>query len=371
MSVDQRIREGLRMTNTQLLDPDTIHALELVTTRARTATRRRRLIVGGVAAAAAAAAVVVAVSVTGGDNAGQPLPADRTPSQPPETGAEAYLSDPVTFDDMAQNLREHGLGEWVEPLHDRWGDVDGRIRMEFAGQRLTASIPGTPVSHSGTNVIGERTGDIHPPAQRGRLWLQDVDSNFNYTATQLDAGGERLTLTLTQSGAPSIDGIPGEVYERALYTTVPFNEIPPLSQDELSPGTYVSDPVRFGHIASELREIELGSSVEPLLEKLGNVDRPLQVRLELDGDTATTSIPGTDIAFTGPYSTDGGLIRLDDADPRDDNGWIELVYTPEFVEGRDVVEFGFWNAGPAAWDGIPANYIATLFESALFTSTEE
>ena len=61
----------------------------------------------------------------------------------------SYLSDPVTFDDMARNLREHGLGEWVEPLHEKWGDFDGQIVMAWdENGEFSASIPGTPVSHT-------------------------------------------------------------------------------------------------------------------------------------------------------------------------------------------------------------------------------
>ena len=112
------------------------------------------------------------------------------------------------------------------------------------------------------------------------------------TATGLDSGGQRLTLTLAKSDSAPTDGIPGEVYERALYTTVPFNEIPSLAPVVLPAGTYQSDPVRFDSIADSLSAAGLGSSVEPLRQKWGKADGSVRIRLELDGETATLSIPG-------------------------------------------------------------------------------
>lgn len=365
MSVDQRIREGLHNTNTQLSEPDIARALECVTTGARTAARRRGLVVVGLAAAAAAA-VVVAVGVSDGEDVRRPSPVDRTSSEAPEVGPPAatrwgwaYVSDPVTFADMEQNLREHGLGEWVDPLHEKWGDFEGQIELDFESGELTASIPETPVSHTNDYLVF-----------RHFLSFEGSDSQLEATATELDGGGQRLTLTLTKSHTAAVDGIPGEVYERALYTTVPFNEIPPPGQPDLRPGTYTSEPVRFNAIARDLRFKGMGTSVELLREMWGDTDEQVQVRLELDGETANTSIPGTQIILTGPYTTDGSLIRIEDDDPQDDNGWIEFTRTP--VDSPAPFELNSWDAGPATWNGLPVEVIAeAIFMSARFTPVEE
>jgi hypothetical protein len=333
--------------------------------RARVTRRRRKGIQATLALGLAAVVTGIVVIVAAGPSPSTtPVPADQPPAPPfgpavETTWGYAYLSDPVTFDDIAQNLRSHGLNEWVEPLHDQWGDVDGTIQLDFDNGNLTASIPGTGVS---------RTNDYLVSTSHLYLW-GDADSELKATARELDAGGQRLTLTLKESAAPPSDGIPGEVYERALYTTVPFNEIPPPTVAELSPGTYQSGSVRFGRIARSLRVMNLDSSVEQLRKMWGNADAPVQVRLELNGETATTSIPGTQISFTGPYTRDGSLIRFEDGDPGDDDGWIELYRTPS-----PDPDFGFyfWDAGPAAWEGLPAEAIVeALFLSEGFGPTEE
>lgn len=357
MSIDQRIREGLLTISSELPEPDTIQALASVTSDARAATRRHRLLATAVAAGAAAAAVIVAVSVTGEDK-GSPPPADETPSQTPEIGPPvdptwgfAYVSDPVAFDDIAANLREHGLGEWVEPLHDRWGDVAGQIRLDFDNGQVTASIPETPASHTNNYIVF-----------RHFLSFEGSDSQFEATATQIEGGGQRLTLTLTKSETAAVDGIPGEVYERALYTTVPFNEIPPPAKAELRPGTYASNPIRFGQIASTLRGDGLGNWIGPLREKWGETDEPAVARLVLDGDTMTVSVSGTSLAFTSPFTTDGSLIRIEDDEAQDEDGWIELYTRPYNTSGIGVV-FYPWDTGRTAWEGLPAAVVVEVLFS--------
>ena len=52
MSIDQRIRDGLRLTNGELPQPDVAHALAAVTSRAGARPQHRRLVVALAAAAA-------------------------------------------------------------------------------------------------------------------------------------------------------------------------------------------------------------------------------------------------------------------------------------------------------------------------------
>lgn len=341
-----------------------------------TTIRNRRIRFAQASIAAAAASVVVVVVVVAasvaGDNGRQSLPADTPPTQSPDSGrvvdvqwGYTYLSDPVTFDDMAENLREHGLGEWVEPLHEKWGDFDGQIVMAWdENGEFSASIPGTPVRHTPSAWIA-----------RGSLCFEGSDSCLLPTATELDSGGQRLRLTLGSSNSASTDGIPGEVYERALFTTVSFNEIPSPASVESPSGTYQSDAVRFDSIASWLDDAGLNNSVERLRQQWGTAGRPDRIRLELDGDTATLSIPGTPIAVTGPFTTDGSLLRIEDAEPRDDNGWIELAmrtfdqqtYHPE---PGAFYFYKLWDAGPALWDGaLTGEEVAKYFLEAPFTPT--
>lgn len=77
MSIDQRLREGLRATNDALPVPDIDVALAAVTADARR-TRRRTVLVG-LAAAAAVIAVIVGVLAVTRDGNGPPQPADPSP----------------------------------------------------------------------------------------------------------------------------------------------------------------------------------------------------------------------------------------------------------------------------------------------------
>lgn len=364
MSVDQRIREGLLMTSTHLPEPDTQRALRSVTTGARATSRRRRLVLSGIATAAAAALAVVALSVTGDDNAGEPLPADPGPSGVLDPGSPAelvwgyaYVSDPVTFDDMAENLRENGLAEWIDPLREKWGEVDGRIELDFfssAGE-LTASIPGTPAVDSNGYFVMSKV----------LVFQGDAGSQFEGSATAKESGGQRARLTLIKSEGSALGDIPREVVDRALYTTVPFNEILPPAPNEVAPGTYQSDPIRFGRIADSLRRAGHESTVERLRELWGDFEGRVRVTLEIDGDTASLSIPGTAVAFTGRHSSEGSLFRIEEGDGRDDGGWIELARIPYAVGVSEdsLLFYTVWDLGPAAWDDLPAELVAALLDA--------
>ena len=204
---------------------------------------------------------------------------------------------------------------------------------------FSASIPGTPVSHTPAATI-----------LRDALSFEGSDSQFSATASKRDSGGQRLTLTLTKSDSAPTDGIPGQVYERALYTTVPFNEIASLVPVEVSPGTYQSDPLGFNSIANSLSSAGLGGSVSSVADKWGKTGAWVRIRLELKGDTATLSIPGTPITLTGSYTADGSLLRIEDVDPQDDDGWIELAMRT-FSEGSLVPSSSTSSGMPARRPG--------------------
>ena len=134
MSVDDRIREGLIMTEQHLRTPDTATAFEDVTRAGDRRTTRRRIVVAG-AAAAAAAVVAIAVTLATDDPKSSPTPSNP-PTSAPTAQAEApaspiegtWRSDPVTFEAMAANLRDNGLQASVPALRAELGDF-GRTRV--------------------------------------------------------------------------------------------------------------------------------------------------------------------------------------------------------------------------------------------------
>lgn len=92
MSVDQRIREGLLMTNTELPQPDTTNALDAVTTLGHRNGRRRALVAGVAAAAVAATIAGTFVLTEGPDDDRSPTPAG--PSSP-EPSASTYAEQVI------------------------------------------------------------------------------------------------------------------------------------------------------------------------------------------------------------------------------------------------------------------------------------
>lgn len=128
MSIDERIREGLRTTNDALPIPDVDRALAAVTADARR-TRRRTLVVGLAAAAAVVAVVVGGLAVTrGGNDAPQPVgPTTQTPTPTgteSDSDIEAIPSGPS--EELAVQVRARGLRVAGDLVPGRWELTDTR-----------------------------------------------------------------------------------------------------------------------------------------------------------------------------------------------------------------------------------------------------
>lgn len=227
MSIDQRIREGLTMIDQELPPPDVHAAHEVVVQDGRRLTRRRRAAV--LVSAAAVAAGVFAATRVGGDDGATP-----TPTGPPTSGATSsapapaspleggYRSTPVTFSDMAATLRASGLADEVPALRARLGDFGTqRLRLSLRDGIARLRVPGAAAVDEHGYAIGAFQLQLTSTDTAGPLTRYTTTT----TPPATDGVGPTLTLTFVDTTEGVSQGVSGEAWQRALYTTVPFQEV--------------------------------------------------------------------------------------------------------------------------------------------------
>lgn len=216
MSVDQRVREGLHTIEAGLTPVDTDAALARTTRRVERSRARRR--VAGVLVAAAAVTAVAVLQRDPWTDTSPPV------TDPPDARAQyrasvldgRWQSEPVSFRDMADHLRQEGLGRWVGPLRERFGVFhDLRVHATFGEEELDFRLPG----HWQDGWVFAADGD--------RMSLLGGHGLF-VSSYRLDlaADGSTMTLELRTPADGSHRGIPFEVYQTALLTTTPFHRVP-------------------------------------------------------------------------------------------------------------------------------------------------
>lgn len=209
MSLDERLRDAYRA------DDGWAPGASLVTIRAEARRRgRRRGLIAAAAAVVLAAGLGVAVSRAGDD----PTPAPPAPAVT-EGAASAvegqWSSAPLTRARVRVTLAEAGLGSWTDEfLAEIPASRDARLelRVEAGSLDLALMRPGRP------EVLLDRE---YWQAERDRLVLTPM-SGVGASHHTWEVDGDRLVLTFVSTSEPVTRGIPGEVYQRVLYTAVPF-----------------------------------------------------------------------------------------------------------------------------------------------------
>ena len=126
MSIDERIREGLRATNDALPMPDADRALAAVAADARR-TQRRTLVVGLAAATAVVAVVAGGFAATrGGNDSQKPIgPSTPTPT-PTSTESESETIPTGPSEELGVQVRAHGLRVSGDTVPGTWEVTDTR-----------------------------------------------------------------------------------------------------------------------------------------------------------------------------------------------------------------------------------------------------
>lgn len=202
MSIEQRIREGLRTTSDELPVPDIESALATVTAEGRRMTRLGNGALVGLAAAAAVVAMIVGPALVSDDNTNSqpPPPLDQTtePTEPTTEGAEwpgAVRSGalPVVSD------RQFGPDSdpwraWSDPHDSEVGQVDIRLLAGWGLQLREDSQLETWLEDEGRiveyGIVMDTDGDLVADCQLALNTNTPApgDVVFRMVLTNLDTG---------------------------------------------------------------------------------------------------------------------------------------------------------------------------------------
>ena len=159
---------------------------------------------------ALASAFLAGCGSDGGTSPDKPS-ASQTKTESPLEGT--WRTEPISLSDAEATLRKHGLGKWIkkfrtEPpfqgetvlildVKDEWdlyGESDGgpREEIDYDAEYL---------------VKGDTVKVTHSTGSTTHRWSVD---------------GDRLTLEWDSTTQPAFNGVPDEVYQRALYMTAKF-----------------------------------------------------------------------------------------------------------------------------------------------------
>lgn len=150
--------------------------------------------------------------------------ADTTPATPEATaGSEpvelsplegAWQAGPVTIDQTVATLRRHGLEEWID---------DYRANAPFQDDTLLTLT----VQSGAWDLYGSSDGGQPEPIDYDAEYEIDGDTvTFHHsdgsTTYRWRVERDSLTLRWASSTMPAYQGIPDEVFQRALYMTATF-----------------------------------------------------------------------------------------------------------------------------------------------------
>ena len=218
MSVDSRLREALG-TEDATWQTRTDPSYDAVVAGARRRRTTRNVAVAGGIAAAALAATLVLVP---GDASSrlEPAPSGPTPSTfhhpeaPYETGPldGTWRTDPITRTDIEANLRAAGLDEYAAAHAATYPRGEFRLTLRVSAGHITVDV--------GAQRARQREFLIEADS---RVRFRPGSAGFGSTIYDWQVEDGNLTLSLVRSTLSEYDGFPGEVHERALYTTAPFH----------------------------------------------------------------------------------------------------------------------------------------------------
>jgi mycoredoxin len=183
------------------------------------------------AAAAAAAAVISTVLAGCGSNesasttAAPDQPSNTTETSPAPTVLTAAQADsplegtweagPITLKDTEATLRRHGLGRWVK---------DYRMNAPFTGDTVLILT----IEKGAWDLYGASDGGQPEPIDYNADYEIDGDTvTFHHSegsnTYRWEVGDDDLRLHFVRSTLPGYEGIPEEVFQRALYMTATFS----------------------------------------------------------------------------------------------------------------------------------------------------
>src|SRR5262245_23052650 len=229
MSVDTRLRTGLRGEADQAPEVDLVDSWTQVLDRHdRDVTRRRTWAATAVLAAAAAVALVVILLVRPSDHGHlQPAPSPSTSATPTSRASEdagpalegKWAAGPVKAQQIVDHLEAVGLGRWATAvLEGTRPDQDVRYSLILRDGRLVVA---KAVDDGASEIVDVQSYEV----QNDRVAFQPEGSACR-TVLACRVSGDTLRLSLRDDTCRDYRGTPNEAYMHASYVAVPFTRIP-------------------------------------------------------------------------------------------------------------------------------------------------
>ena len=124
-----------------------------------------------------------------------------------------WRTEPISLSDAEATLRKHGLEKWIEKLEtDPPFEGDTVLILEVKDE---------------WNLYGETDGGPRQKIDYDAKYRIDGDTvevthRTGSTTHRWSVDGDRLTLEWLSTTQPPYNGVPDEVYQRALYMTAEF-----------------------------------------------------------------------------------------------------------------------------------------------------
>ena len=139
---------------------------------------------------------------------------DEPSSAPTASALEGtWRTEAISLTDAEATLRKHGLGKWVEKFKtDPPFEGDTVLILEVKDQwDLYGESDGGPRAEIDYDAEYRIDGDT-----------VEVTHSTGSTKHRWSVDGDRLTLEWLSTTQPPYNGVPDEVYQRALYMTAEF-----------------------------------------------------------------------------------------------------------------------------------------------------
>ena len=143
---------------------------------------------------------------------------DRSSASPSKSASPlegTWRTEPITMSDAEATLRKHGLGKYIKKL---------RTEPPFEGETVLILDVKDEWDLYGESDGGPRSEIDYDADYLVKGDTVKVTHSTGSTTHRWTVNGDRLTLEWDSTTQPDYNGVPDEVYQRALYMTADFTK---------------------------------------------------------------------------------------------------------------------------------------------------
>jgi hypothetical protein len=140
-------------------------------------------------------------------------PAEKTSSPTAPSLEGTWRTEPISLSDAEATLRKHGLGKYIEKL---------KTEPPFQGETVLILDVKDEWDLYGESDGGQRAEIDYDAEYLVKGDTVKVTHSTGSTTHRWSVDGDRLTLEWVSTTQPDYNGVPDEVYQRALYMTSEF-----------------------------------------------------------------------------------------------------------------------------------------------------